>query len=224
MKRQVEMKDISDGKLYGINDMVKADCGDCQGCSSCCEGMGQSIILDPLDIFRLLQGLNITFEQLLSDSIELNVVDGVILPNMKMSVGKESCPYLNEKGRCSIHSFRPGMCRIFPLGRYYEEDGFKYFLQIHECKITNRSKVKVKKWIDTPDLKQNQQYIMDWHNFLIYAQNLMQGENGETLSKTLNMYVLKNFYMEPYDKSADFYEQFAQRLQEAKEYFHFQTV
>ena len=40
MKRNVSLEEISDGKLYTSNDMVKADCGDCQGCSACCHGMG----------------------------------------------------------------------------------------------------------------------------------------------------------------------------------------
>lgn len=56
MQRNVTMEEISDGKLYGINDMVKADCQDCKGCSACCRGMGNSIQLDPLDIFRLTTG------------------------------------------------------------------------------------------------------------------------------------------------------------------------
>ena len=30
MKRQVTMEEISDGKLYTSNDLVKADCGDCE--------------------------------------------------------------------------------------------------------------------------------------------------------------------------------------------------
>ena len=34
MKRNVSLEEISDGKLYTSNDMVKADCGDCAGCSS----------------------------------------------------------------------------------------------------------------------------------------------------------------------------------------------
>ena len=49
MKRQVTMEEISDGKLYTSNDLVKADCGDCEGCHACCTGMGSSIVLDPLD-------------------------------------------------------------------------------------------------------------------------------------------------------------------------------
>ncbi len=36
MLREVDIKEISDGRLYGVNDMVKADCGGCAGCSVCC--------------------------------------------------------------------------------------------------------------------------------------------------------------------------------------------
>lgn len=53
MKRQVTMEEISDGKLYTSNDLVKADCGDCEGCHACCTGMGSSIVLDPLDIVQI---------------------------------------------------------------------------------------------------------------------------------------------------------------------------
>ena len=39
--------------LYSNNDMVKLGCNDCKGCFSCCCGMGQSILLDPYDIYQL---------------------------------------------------------------------------------------------------------------------------------------------------------------------------
>ena len=89
MKRQVSLEEISDGRLYDLNDMVKADCKNCEGCSSCCEGMGSSIILTPLDVYELTKNMQCTFEQLLAEKIELNVVDGVILPNLKMSGAKK---------------------------------------------------------------------------------------------------------------------------------------
>ena len=138
----------------------------CAGCSACCQGMGDSVKLDPLDIYRLCKHLNCSFEELMQDRIELNVVDGVILPNLKMAEPGEKCTFLNEEGRCRIHSARPGICRLFPLGRFYEEGGFRYFLQIHECPKENKTKVKVKHWIDTPDIKENEKYILAWHNFL----------------------------------------------------------
>ena len=52
MERNVTMAEISDGKLYSRDDMVKAGCDDCRGCSACCHGMGNSIVLDPYDVFN----------------------------------------------------------------------------------------------------------------------------------------------------------------------------
>ena len=216
MKRNIDMNEISDGKLYELNDMVKADCNDCKGCSACCQGMGQSILLDPLDIYHLTTGLHTTFAQLLADAIELNVVDGVILPNLKMSGEREACHFLNEEGRCSIHSFRPGICRLFPLGRYYEEHDFKYFLQVHECKNPNKTKVKVKKWIDTPDLQKNQQFIMNWHDFINDVQNRFTNIADEEFIKKIDLFILQHFFMESYKENEDFYEQFQARLTKAK--------
>jgi len=218
MKRNVSLNEISDGKLYELNDLVKAGCNDCNGCSTCCQGMGNSIILDPLDIHRLLINLNITFEELLVDKIELNVVDGMIIPNLKMMGSSEKCLFLSSEGRCGIHAFRPGMCRLFPLGRYYENHDFKYFLQVHECEKANKTKIKVRKWIDTPDIKNNERFVIDWHYFLEDLQNIVKSTQDDNLIKDINMNILKNFYMKPYDLNIDFYLQFNERLSEAKEF------
>ena len=53
MERNVDIDKISDGKRYGANDMVKVGCDDCRGCSACCRGMGDSIVLDPMDLYRV---------------------------------------------------------------------------------------------------------------------------------------------------------------------------
>lgn len=208
MKRQVSMDEISDGKLYTLNDMVKAGCNDCKGCSACCQGMGSSIVLDPLDVYRLCQNLGLSFEQLLAGKLELQVVDGIVLPNLKMSGDKEQCAFLNEEGRCSIHAFRPGICRLFPFGRFYENGTFQYFLQVHECKNENRTKVKVRKWIDTPDVAKYERFVSEWHYFLLDLQENLQNEADEEERKRVSMGILKVFYLLPYDVDRDFYEQF----------------
>ena len=68
MEREIDLKEISDGKLYSSSDMVKADCGDCKGCSACCQGMGSSILLDPYDIYRLSTGTDVYKRQHLAES------------------------------------------------------------------------------------------------------------------------------------------------------------
>ena len=217
MERQIHMNEVSDGKLYGLNDMVKADCQDCVGCSACCKGMGNSIVLDPYDVYRLTCGLHVSFEQLLQGYVELNVVDGIILPNLAMAGDQEQCAFLNEEGRCSIHSIRPGICRLFPLGRIYENNYFQYFLQVHECTKENKTKVKVKKWIDTPDVKRYEEFINSWHYLQKDLQAKCREMGDEAFSKQVSMTVLQVFYLTPYDTQRDFYEHFQERYENLQE-------
>lgn len=217
MEREIDMKEVSDGRLYSLKDMVKADCGGCQGCSDCCESMGSTIILDPFDVWRLTAGLKMSFDELLQEKLQLNVQEGVILPNMRTDGGNERCRFLSREGRCTIHSLRPGLCRIFPLGRYYENHSFQYFLQVHECKKQPKLKVKVQKWIDTPDPRRNGQFIIDWHYFLKDLSARLETADSGEYQKMVNLYILKSFYQKPWEEEKDFYEQFYERLEEAKE-------
>lgn len=232
MLRNVSLEEISDGRLYGLNDMAKLGCNDCSGCSSCCRGMGNTIVLDPYDVWRLTGGLGVSLQQLLAGHLELNVVDGIILPNLKLAGDSEQCTFLNEAGRCSIHPYRPGICRLFPLGRYYEEDGFRYILQVHECEKQNRSKVKIRKWMDTPDMERYDAYIADWHAFLSKLRAKLEKETlagassdaadeealSQDLAKSISMYVLQQFYLLFYDTSRDFYSQYEARMAAAKKW------
>ncbi|MBE5972217.1 MAG: YkgJ family cysteine cluster protein [Lachnoclostridium sp.] len=222
MERQVDLNAISDGRLYGLEDMVRADCAGCAGCSACCMGMGKSVVLDPYDVYRLVNGTGMSFETLLQKHLELNVVDGVILPNLKMAGAQEACAFLNEEGRCSVHPYRPGICRIFPLGRLYENGSFQYILQVNECKKGNRSKVKVKKWIDTPNAKQYDQYISNWHYFLKDLEKLVKADAEGKTAKAISMYVLKIFYLTGFSAEQDFFEQFYSRLETAGKFFRLQ--
>lgn len=223
MERDIDLKQVSDGRFYLANDMVRTGCNDCAGCSSCCQGMGTSIILDPYDMYSMEKGMGITFEGLMGDKIELNVVDGIIQPNLKMQEKGDCCAFLSEEGRCTIHAFRPGFCRMFPMGRIYEEDSFRYFLQIHECPYPNKTKVKVKKWLEIPELGKYETYIKDWHYFLKEVQEIIKRTQNDAIIKSLNMYLLNQFYVKSYDTTeekesgTDFYQQFYERLREARE-------
>ena len=214
MERNVSMEELK--RQYSASDMVKADCGGCKDCCDCCCGMGDSIVLDPLDVQRLADGLHSKFQDLLYKKMDLHVEKGLILPHLKMEGEQERCTFLNQEGRCSIHSFRPGFCRLFPLGRIYENGSFRYFLQLHECKKTNRSKVKISKWLDTPDLKRYEAFVNSWHYFLKDTQELLEEKQDEQLSKELSLYILNRFYTTPFDLNGNFYAQFQERMEQMK--------
>ncbi len=214
-------------KLYTAGDMARIGCNDCKGCSYCCQEMGESVILTPFDICELTRNLRKSFDELMEDKIELYMTDGMVLPNLKMAGEREVCGFLNEEGRCSIHAFRPGLCRLFPLGRNYEvreietEDGvkavkgFQYFVLKDACPKLNGTKVKIEKWLGIPNLKKNEAFIVKWHYFCKDFQEEMQalldaGEDERV--KKINLAMLELFYRKPYEKGRDFYEEFEERM------------
>ena len=226
MLREVALKDISNGRLYGINDMVKADSLGCQGCSYCCEAMVDTILLTPLDICRLEEATGKDFAGLLQREVEITREGGVILPRLKAITAANSgtrCGFLDENGRCSVHQKRPDLCRLFPLGRYYENGDFKYFLQEHECDHA-RVKIKVKKWIDIPMYEENKRYVLCWHDLVRELQEslakAMQVNSEEVLEKQTSRitFFLELFYVRPYEGEALFYEAFEKRVTEWKQF------
>ena len=217
MKQNISLQDISDGKLYTSNDLVRADAGDCEGCHACCCGTGGAIVLDPLDVYRLTKGLSKPFTELMASHFEAGLVDGIVLPNLRNDGEEQRCTFLNEEGRCSVHAIRPGICRLFPLARYYENNTFHYILQTNQCTKKNLAKVKVKNWIDTPNLPAYERFVIEWHE-LLKALQAHLAENPAD-AQAVSMFVLRTFYMQPYDTEADFYEQFEERLEMTKESF-----
>ncbi len=216
----MEINDM-ETRLYKLQDMVKVDCMDCKGCSACCRGMGDTIILDPYDIYRLSMGLGQNFDSLLSDGrASLHVQDGLVLPSLSMSQ-EGNCTFLNAEGRCGIHKSRPGLCRIYPLGRQYVEDEVYYFL-LDTCPKKEKVKTKVEKWIDTKNLPRYTAFLSDWHKLQkeckMRSATFLAEEGGEEKAGIISTTLLKVFYFLPYDAEQDFYTQYEERCVYMKEF------
>lgn len=216
MLRDWDMSAVSDGRLYSAKDMAKLGCGDCAGCSACCRIVGDSVVLDPYDIYQLTGHLGQGFEELLASKISLGVVDGIVLPNLNIADDGSGCGFLDDEGRCSIHGVRPGICRLFPLGRIFDDGAFSYFLQVNECKKPNRTKVKISKWLGIEKLPQYESFINDWHWYIKgLSEKAAACTDGESL-RAVSMSVLQRFYVTPYDARQDFYGQFYKRLEDTE--------
>ena len=209
-----ELLEISDGKLYSNQDMARLSCQDCKGCSSCCQDMGDSIWLDAYDAYQLTTNLGLSFEQLLAEKVELHVEDGLILPNLRMV--STACGFLNKEGRCSIHPFRPGYCRLFPLGRDYDNGKLSYFVLKDACPAPHKSKVKINKWLGVPRIKDYEAFLVSWHGLTKNLRELLVGQQeNEVVAKAINMQFLQIFYLTPYE-GADFYPEFATRMEKMR--------
>ena len=208
------LDEISDGKLYDINDIVKADTCGCDGCSDCCYDVGDLVVLTPFDIYEIVNYLDTTFDDLIGNKIELRENNKIVLPYLKMDEKNKKCSFLNEENRCIIHSKRPNICRMFPLGRVYNNDDFKYFLQIGNCPKENLKDIKVKNWIGIENYFENKKFILQWHKFikaLTFRLKFMRCENE---INEVNQIILDNFYRIKIEDN--FYGNFTKGLLEVK--------
>jgi Fe-S-cluster containining protein len=113
MKRTIRIAG-SDAVALEPSDLIQLACGTA-GCSSNCCTNGPHIILNPYEIALICGAARISYEDLL-DIVETDRVNGfplVMLPR------DPACHFWTEKG-CRIYEARPLACRLFPLGRVFE--------------------------------------------------------------------------------------------------------
>lgn len=197
------------------NDLARISCSSCEGCGECCRGMDDTIHLDPYDIYLLCKNLDTDFEGLLRTSVGLHVDGGLVLPHLQMDKKTDACTFLGPDGRCSIHAFRPGFCRLYPLGRVYEDGTLSYFVTDSICP-EGRSKVRIQKWLEVPDLPRYESFVLIWHDFRKEVQKeLLSVSDGELMQKTA-LYILDLFYATPTAPGKDFYTAFPRRIKKAR--------
>ena len=99
----------------------------------CCADL--TLALTPYDLLRLKAGLSLSSDQVLDSYTEILSEDSSPFPRLKLKMsGREGrpCPFVSPAG-CTIYGFRPGACRIYPLGRGSARGGHEMFFVVREA-------------------------------------------------------------------------------------------
>ncbi|HWR73186.1 MAG TPA: YkgJ family cysteine cluster protein [Nitrospirota bacterium] len=105
----------SDAVPLADSDPVQLSCGT-EGCGSTCCKNGPHIILNPYEISLICPAAGISYEDFL-DIVETDRVNGfplIMLPRDPV------CHFWTGTG-CSVYAARPLACRLFPLGRVFDD-------------------------------------------------------------------------------------------------------
>ena len=191
-------RDIDTERIVELNkeDYAPVGCNDCAGCSSCCTDTAVMIVLDEFDMKLLKEGLNYSFEGMLQQGmIQLQVVDGIVLPGLGTDENG-ACVFLREDGRCSIHRYRPGICRMFPLARIYHEDGsFSYFLQEGECDRRTGEKIRIADWIGYKDMDAYEKAVQEYHDSLsLLREYCAESSSPQEITQLQTEFLRKHFF------------------------------
>lgn len=217
MRVEKSLDQISDGRFYDLNDMVKADTRGCVGCSACCYDVGDTIVLNPFDMYEMTRFLSLPYPMLVGNKIDLHTEGKINLPHIKMVGPRQGCGFLDDNERCVIHKHRPSICRLFPLGRYYDQDTFKYIYKTGDCIMPDPSKIKVKKWINIDNYDQNKAFILDWYRFLKALKWRVKFIHDDKELADVNAYIIHHFFDIQWEEGQDFYQEIHDRLITAKD-------
>lgn len=217
MKREIDINEISDGKLYDIDELVRADTAGCGSCSACCHGVGELVKLNPFDVFNIRKATGLTFDALISDVLALKPNGKLLQPHLGMHDESEACRFLSAEGRCTIHEHRPSICRLFPLGRVYDDQrDFKYILLKGACVKPKLDKIRVSKWININDYEVNKAFLLEWHRLNKALAFRMKFVREQSEIDAINELLFDVFYRIEAADTPSFYTLFHERLPEAK--------
>lgn len=202
----------------GLDDTFRFHCTQC---GKCCT-YREDILLSPMDIFRMARELGITSNQFCEKYCNSYIGDTSRIPIVRLnSVGKDArCPLL-KNNKCIVHSVKPAVCALFPLGRYLEaEDGsgpekytvkreIKYLLQPPDCGDARETHT-VREWLGSFQNSMEDEVFIRWHETVADVGNKIRKLEKKLTPMELMalwMSVRSRLYL-TYDSAKDFLPQF----------------
>ncbi len=216
MTREELYQDI-ESLTVGLDDTFKFHCTQC---GKCCRNR-DDILLSAYDIFKMSRYLNINPDEFFKKYCNWYIGDKSRIPIYRLnSVGtNKRCPLLRNN-KCSVHTAKPAVCAMYPLGRYlpvntetanhptFEGQEVKYLLQPLDCGDESETHT-VREWLKGFDIEAEDEAFMTWQRSILNI-----GEAIRKAEKTLGMMTMfhiwnavRQFLYLDYDIADDFIPQ-----------------
>ena len=124
----------------------------CTACGTCCKNVKDSIILEPLDAFRIIaekkkNGCTDSEDEILSAIAELRMISPCFSVFVLNADDSGKCDMLHNN-RCSIYNVRPRTCRHYPFSAEpcLEEKRIKWLLCTEQAHHFKNGTVTAREW------------------------------------------------------------------------------
>ena len=190
----------------------------CQRCAECCRHVEDSLMLEPLDIYRLAKDLCEHGESYDDTSEMLNkyahstVIDAGFPIFQLNTVGEErACVFLKD-GRCSVYEARPQVCRMYPFGVAPGTRGkdFNYYLCTEREHHFGAGMVKVKDWLSENFKREAREFYKTEHRMLPEFGRAVKGIGEDGVIR--NMFQILYYLYFGYDLTEPFLPQYENRM------------
>lgn len=221
-ERQKAIVDNFDTGKIGFDEKFSFHCTQC---GACCINR-DDILLTPKDLFFISKELKITQQEFIKKYCEIYVGPDsrVVLVRLQPVGRNHRCPLLKNH-HCIVHSVKPAICAMFPLGRRirFKEGNqvteFSYFLQSIDCGDRSEE-FTVRKWLAQFGMQPEDEFSIEWLSFLSKLSMFLcevEKHCKQSLMEDLRAACFAVLYFD-YSMEEDFMTQFRKRLHSMKEF------
>ena len=214
-----EVSHLENTRAVSLNEKVTFHCRLCGGC---CRYVKDSIMLEPLDCYRLARHLRDQGEPVsgiedvlaqyahaawLSDSFP------IFLLNTAGTL--DVCTFLKE-GRCSVYEARPHVCRMYPFSVAPGDRGrdFRYFLSADKPHHFADGMITVKNWLSENFVRETKETLKaDYDAIPVLGRNI-RAMGAEKFQGQLFRFLYYRYYN--YDLDQPFLPQFRSNLEQLR--------
>ena len=124
----------------------------CSACGACCKNVRDSIVLEPLDTFRIVReyiknGFAGTGDDVLDQIADLKELSRGFYVFVLKTVNDSGVCGMLKDNRCTIYSARPRTCRLYPFtAEPCAEGRIKWYLCTEQSHHFGKGSVTAREW------------------------------------------------------------------------------
>lgn len=218
--RTNDIMECIENNQLGLDDTFRFRC---TMCGKCCIHR-EDILLNPRDLFNISSILGMSPAEVIKKYCECYIGNASRIPVVRLKPqGKDRrCPLLNGT-RCSVHSAKPGVCAMFPLGRGFILDKDKsnditteqiiYFFNGANCGDKKKEHT-VREWLTSFNIPLEDEFYVKWTQFVTNMHEMIS-KMEKKLSEDLYAMIMNTFLCYTYlgyDIDKEFLPQFEENI------------
>ena len=227
-KRLIGIVNDLDRMKIGLDDTFKFEC---KMCGKCCIHR-EDILLNPKDVYNMSKELNLTTEDLVEKYCEAYIGPDSRIPIIRLLPrgSVKRCPLLKDR-KCKVHSSKPTVCAMYPIGRCItllgktvaDIDSIQYIFNKPDCKGSEGSETHtVREWMESFGIPINDEFFIKWQKMAMEMGTVFRKIEKKVSDQTIEMLWNAAFiglYLH-YDTEQDFMNQFDENAQKFTELLH----
>lgn len=224
-----EIKEIMDrleNAKVGLDEEFRFHCTQC---GECCRHR-DDILLNPKDVYNMSKELKIDTRELIEKYCDSYVGSNSRIPVVRLQPrgSVQRCPML-KYGKCIVHSAKPAICAMFPIGRYMVSEyapgadagKTQYFFTNPKCGDDSETQT-VREWLGAFGIPVEDEFFMGWQKTaieLVKTLTEMEHTLGRETMDIVWTAVFAGLYLN-YKTDEDFMPQFNKNVQDVFSMLH----